>query len=95
MPTPRTVGSYSTHLVALVEGVLTTGQPALLDMDSEKEANRIRLQIYGLKGALKATENHPLSQSSEKLTITRRGTLLTVSHVDFNVPSQIITAGGL
>lgn len=95
MPTPKAVGAYPTHLIMVVESVLTSGQPAVLAMDTEKAAMRLRLQVYGLKGALRNNTEHPLSSRAEKLTTFLQGKVLTITHVDFNVPAQVVRAGEL
>lgn len=82
MPTPKSVGAYPTHLYMTVESVLTTRTPAVVEMTSLKAAQRLRLQVYGLKHALLASEDHPLKQHAEKLTTFLKDCTLTITHVD-------------
>lgn len=89
MPTPKSIGAYSTHLYAIVESVLTMGSPVEINCDDEKAAKRTRLQIYGLKHALINQPSHPLSVGAEKLTTTLDGKILRVLHVDHATPEGV------
>lgn len=94
MPFPKSLGAYPFHLFMAVEQVLTTKLPVHVALPTLKAAQRLRMQVYGLKGALEKHETHPLRLEAPKLTTTIDGTTLTITHVDNLVPEALRQVGG-
>lgn len=89
MPFSKTLGAYPYHLFVAVEQVLTSRIPVRVSLSNLKAAQRLRMQVYGLKGALEKSESHPLHLEAPKLTTTLDGTTLTINHVDNLVPEGL------
>lgn len=82
MPTPSDIGAYPLELYQTVESVLLTRRAATYDFERLKDAQALRLQVYGLKSALRRNKDHPLSVEAEKLSTRLSLKTLTILHID-------------
>lgn len=92
MPYTTNVNAYPLHLYNIVENVLHTFQPVRVETANRKAADKLRKQIYGLKGALIASKEHPLSEQAIKITTEQHDNVLVITHVDHNVDPGLIKA---
>lgn len=89
MPSSLDIGSYPLELYQAAESVLLTRKPAEYRFDSLRAARALRLRFYGLKAALKAKQDHPLSAEAEKLSTMLVGTTLSIVHVEAPIQGLI------
>lgn len=90
MPGSLSINSYPLALYSTVESVLLTRQPASFVLPTEKAAKRLRFQVYGLRKALEASEEHPLSLHAPKLSTELTGAVLTIFHADESPTAKLL-----
>jgi hypothetical protein len=86
MPTPKAIEAYPHHLYMVVESVLTSRHAQDIPMLSSEDAMHLRMQVYGLRKAIKDAKDHPLSEMALKITTRVRGKVLTIAHADETIP---------
>lgn len=68
MPSSKNIDAFPHNLYVILESVLLTQSPVMIKPDSEKEAKRVRFQIYGLRKAIMESKEHPLKDKAAKIT---------------------------
>lgn len=94
MPTSKDIASYPIEMLVVVERVLTERGKQDVVCTDNKEAQKLRQQIYGLRKALTISD-HPLRELAPQLVVQVSDQTLTMLHVDQTVPEGLRKAAGL